>query len=289
MVGRPFRPGGRSLPGPNFTIAFQISEVTGGREFFEDLLSGRSGAADLVARGEGLGLRLAGPHQVVLAGPALPGTLGGPANLALASAVAEAASPSPSLVATRAGKLVAIVGTAGGGEADRVAQALVRAHDRVHPGRRGSRPWQVAVGRPYQGPAGVLHSYEEAMDALDVAQRLGLPEPVVAAADLLIYQVLLRDRTAITDLVRSVLAPLARARGGAGPLLATLTAYFAHGGVATEAARDLHLSVRAVTYRLARVKDLSGSDPSQPAGALNLQVAVIGARLLDWPATPLPE
>jgi DNA-binding PucR family transcriptional regulator len=144
------------------------------------------------------------------------------------------------------------------------------------------------VGRPYPGPSGVVRSYEEAAEALDIAERLGLPGPVASAEDLLVYQVLLRDRTAITDLVRTVLSPLGAARGGAAPLLATLAAYFAHGGVAAAAARDLHLSVRAVTYRLARIRDLTGRDPGLPADALTLQVAVIGARLLDWPATALP-
>jgi DNA-binding PucR family transcriptional regulator len=133
----------------------------------------------------------------------------------------------------------------------------------------------------------VVRSYEEAVEGLDIAQRLGLPEPVARATDLLVYQVLLRDREAITDLVRTVLMPLAAARGGAAPLLDTLAAYFSSGGVAAAAARDLHLSVRAVTYRLARVRDLTGRDPGQPADALTLQVAVIGARLLDWPAIPL--
>jgi DNA-binding PucR family transcriptional regulator len=48
--------------------------------------------------------------------------------------------------------------------------------------------------------------------------------------------------------------------------------------------------VRTVTYRLARVRELTGRDPTRPADALALQVAVIGARMLDWPATPLePE
>ena len=69
-----------------------------------------------------------------------------------------------------------------------------------------------------------------------------------------------------TALDGALLAPLARARGGAGPLLATLEAYYACGGVAAQAARRLHLSVRAVTYRLARIKELTGSDPGDPAG-----------------------
>ena len=130
-------------------------------------------------------------------------------------------------------------------------------------------------------------SFDEAGDAFEVAERLGLPDPVVDAADLLIYQVLLRDRAAIADLVGAVLAPLASARGGAQPLLTTLQEYYASGGVAAEAARRLHLSVRAVTYRLARVKALTGHDAADPDQGLALRVAVIGARMLGWPAVPL--
>jgi sugar diacid utilization regulator len=259
------------------------------REFFDDLLSGRGRAGDLIARGDLLGLRLAGPHQVVVAGPESAGGAVNPAGVEVEAVVADAAAPSPSLVGTRGGQVVAIIGTADGGEADRVARALVRllAQARPGPAARQAPPWRIVVGRPYPGPSGVVRSYEEAAEALEVAQRLGLLEPVASAADLLIYQVLLRDRAAITDLVRTVLTPLGAARGGAAPLLATLAAYFSRGGVAAAAARDLHLSVRAVTYRLARVRDLTGRDPGQAADALILQVAVIGARLLDWPTTPL--
>jgi len=259
------------------------------REFFDDLLAGRGGAGDLISRGEQLGLRLAGPHQVVLAGAGSPGGLLPLADLELAAVISGAAAPAPSLTATRGGVLVAIVGAAGGGEADRVAGALRRALGRRPAGGDGRpRRWRLTIGRPYAGPAGVIRSYDEAAEALDAAQRLGLPEPVAHAADLLVYQVLLRDRAAITDLVTTTLGPLARARGGAGPLLATLAAYFAQGGVATAAARQLHLSVRAVTYRLARVRELTGRDPAQAADALALRVAVVGAQLLDWPATPVP-
>jgi sugar diacid utilization regulator len=262
------------------------------REFFEDLLSGRGGVADLLDRGERLGLRLTGPHQVMLAGSDGHGDAGVLAGTHIDAVVAEAAAPSSSLVLSRRGRLVVIVGSADDGEAGTVARALARALGRragvvAEAGEPGPPPWRIAVGRSYPGPSGVVRSYDEAEDAFDVAQRLGLADPVVSAADLLIYQVLLRDRAAITDLVRTLLTPLARARGGAGPLLATLSAYYARGGVATAAARDLHLSVRTITYRLARVRELTGRDPARPADALALQVAVIGARMLDWPATRL--
>lgn len=260
------------------------------REFFDDLLSGRGNAGDVIARGERLGLRLAGPHYVLLAGPGVPGDTAGPAGMDVEAAVADAAAPAPSLVASWHGRLVVIVGAVGAAEAGNVARALSRALGRRRPdgpARARTPPWRVAFGRPYPGPSGVVHSYDEAADAFDVAHRLGLADPVVGAEDLLIYQVLLRDRAAITDLVRTLLVPLARARGGAGPLLATLAAYFDSGGVAAAAARELHLSVRAVTYRLARVRELTGRDPAKPADALALHVAVIGARVLDWPATRL--
>jgi sugar diacid utilization regulator len=252
-------------------------------EFLDDLLGGRGSLPELVARGAGFGLRLAGPHQVVLVGGSAGARYGGPQGLAVERLVANAVAPAPSLAMARGGRLVAVIGATAGDEAARLAASLVSELSADSP----ERSWRVAVGRAYTGPVGVLRSYDEAIDALDVAERLHLADPVVNAADLLMYRVILRDRAALADLVAALLAPLSEARDGAGPLLDTLEAYFASGQVAMEAARRLHLSVRAVTYRLARVRDLTGQDPARPADALALQVAVIGARLLDWPATPL--
>src|ERR1035438_3166295 len=235
-------------------------------EFVDDLLSGRGGLPDLMARGERLGLRLAGPQQVVLGGYAPGAGLTRPLGLEIDQLVSDAAALSPSLTVTRGGRVVVMTGVTDGGEARRIAVALAGVLRRGNPALAQSeqQPWRVAVGRPYPGPSGVLRSYDEASDALDVAQRLGLPEPVVDAADLLVYQVLLRDRAAITDLVGELLTPLAGARGGAGPLLATLETYYASGGVAAQAARRLHLSVRAVTYRL---PPAPGPAPTGPGGA----------------------
>ncbi len=253
-------------------------------EFFDDLLSGSGGLADLVARGERLGLTLVGRHQVILVAEPGEGEPVRSAGQEVDRIVARSAAPAPSLTVTRGQRLVAVTGVAGGEEARRVADALAGALG-SGPATPGMR--RVVVGRAYSGPNGVRRSYDEASAALDVAARLSLADPVVDATDLLVYQVLLRDRAAIGDLVNSLLTPLMQARGGAEPLLATLEAYFSTGRAAASAARQLHLSVRAVTYRLARVAQLTGKDPSDPVAALALHVAVIGARLLDWPATPL--
>jgi DNA-binding PucR family transcriptional regulator len=76
---------------------------------------------------------------------------------------------------------------------------------------------------------------------------MGLEDPLFRAADLLLFPVLARDRQALVDLVRNTLGPLEQARGGAQPLLDTLTVYFDTGCVAAAAARQLSLSVRALT------------------------------------------
>jgi DNA-binding PucR family transcriptional regulator len=118
---------------------------------------------------------------------------------------------------------------------------------------------------------------------------MNLDQPVIETRDLLTYRVLARDQPALVDLVFSVLNPLAQARGGAGPLVETLAVYFDCGCVATTAAGKLHLSVRAVTYRLDRVRSLSGLDPADPGHRFTLQAAVLGAKLLGWPDHPLPS
>jgi DNA-binding PucR family transcriptional regulator len=118
---------------------------------------------------------------------------------------------------------------------------------------------------------------------LDLAHRLGFTSPILHAADLLVFPVLLRDREAISDLVDTVLGPLQAARGGAGPYLETLSVLFDNQGNYTATARILHLSVRAVTYRLDRIQALTGYHPGEPTQRFTLHAAVLGARLLGWP------
>ncbi|WP_031166291.1 PucR family transcriptional regulator [Streptosporangium roseum] len=147
--------------------------------------------------------------------------------------------------------------------------------------------WRVGLGRAHRGPGGVVTSYREAVNAIELGDRLGLRASVLKASDLLVFPVLLRDRAAIEDLVTTVLSPLLDARGGPEPLLGTLEAVFASQGNQTAAARRLGVSTRAVTYRLERIRRLTGFSPDDPTQRFTLETAVLGARLLDWPAHPL--
>ncbi|MEO3749594.1 helix-turn-helix domain-containing protein [Streptomyces sp. B6B3] len=249
------------------------------REFVDDLLHGRSDPGTLSARAERFGLRLAQSHVVAVARGPEPYDDTHPVTRRMAGELDGRFGGRLVLLTTKDGRLVCI---APGNEPDVVDHFALRARTVA-----GADDCRVAVGRPHHGPGGVVQSYEEALGALDLADRALLDAPVLRAADLLVFPVLGRDRQALADLVRTVLGPLAEARGGPEPLLATLDAYFASGCVAAEAARRLSLSVRALTYRLARVHALTGSDPADPLQRYTLQTAAIGARLLDWPARPL--
>ncbi|WP_374225148.1 PucR family transcriptional regulator [Streptomyces sp. ISL-98] len=244
------------------------------REFIDDLLHGRSDLGRLSARAERFGLRLSQAHAVAVAEGAEAYEDTDAVTRRVDAELIGRFGDRRILLATKDGRLICIVP---GDQADVLGHFAKRAHDATNGGR-------VAIGRAHPGAGGVVHSYEEALSALELADRMAIDEPVLRAADLLVFPVLTRDRQAMADLVVSALGPLRKARGGAGPLLETLSVYFDSGCVAAEAARRLSLSVRALTYRLERIQQLTGSDPADPLHRYTLQTAVIGARLLDWPA-----
>ncbi|GAA1309852.1 helix-turn-helix domain-containing protein [Streptomyces sanglieri] len=244
------------------------------REFIDDLLYGRSDLGRLAERATRFGLRLSRAHAVAVATGPEAYTETDSVPRTVEAALLARFGGRKILLTTKDGRLVCI---APGSQPDVLRYFAKQSHAATDGGR-------VAVGRPHHGPGGVVHSYDEALEALELAERLDLEDPVLYAADLLVYPVLTRDRQAMADLVRSELGPLQQARGGAEPLLKTLAVYFDAGCVAAETARRLSLSVRALTYRLERIHQLTGSDPSDPMHRYTLQTAVIGARLLDWPA-----
>ncbi|MGW0821650.1 PucR family transcriptional regulator [Streptomyces sp. NPDC002845] len=243
------------------------------REFIDDLLYGRSDLGRLAERAERFGLLLSRAHAVAVAqgGPAVDDTH--PATRHVESALVARFGERRILLATKDGRLICI---APGDQDDVLVFFAKQAYAATDGG-------QVAIGRAHPGAGGVVHSYEEALNALDLATSLDLNEPVLRAADLLVYPVLTRDRQAMADLVGNTLGPLKAARGGARPLVDTLTVYFDAGCIAAETARRLSLSVRALTYRLERIHKLTGTNPADPVHRYTLQTAVIGARLLGWP------
>lgn len=241
-------------------------------EFVNDLLTGRSDPGALAQRAHRYGIRLAATHTVLVARTDhLTPQIAHDIDVALAARFGDGNT----LTTLRYPDLVCI--SAGGlrGVPAELAHQLMQ--------HLGAGRWQIGVGRTHPGVQGLAASLDEARNTLDLALRLGFTAPILNAADLLVFPVLLRDRDAITDLVTTVLGPLLDARGGPGPYLATLSVLFDNQGNHTATARQMHLSVRAVSYRLDRIHALTGYHPGEPTQRFTLHAAVLGARLLGWP------
>lgn len=250
------------------------------REFVDDLLDGRN-PGQLAERAERFGLRLAASHVVAVVTASEPFLDGGAVARQVEASLHLRLGSRDVLVTTKDSLLVCVV-----------PETLVDAADeyvrQVSLAVGADVRWLAGVGRAQPGPGGAVRSFEQAKHAVEIAGQLDLPGHLHKAADLLVYQVLLRDSAALAELVAVVLEPLRGARSGARPLLDTLSAYFATGRVATATARRLQVGVRTVTYRLSRIKALTGYSADDPDQAFSLQVAVLGARLLGWPENDVP-
>ena len=257
------------------------------REFVDDLLRGDADISRMVERAEPFGLDLGKPHHVALAVPRDGGVEIDRAATFLERVIVDEFGDRDVLVATKDNRLVVLVpatSTSTAAPAVEVGRVIRKELGRL----RGGGEWRVAAGRSFPGAYGVARSYEEAREALLLADRLQLQADVVDGRDLLVYRVVGRDQAAIVDLIRDVLEPLRQVRGGPEVLLTTMHEYFNAGEVATEAAKRLHVSVRTVTYRLAKITNLTGYSPARPDQRFALHAAVLGARLLDWPRLSLP-
>ncbi|GII84144.1 hypothetical protein Ssi03_21340 [Sphaerisporangium siamense] len=253
------------------------SEDEARRAFIDDLLQGR--ADRLAERAEHFGLRLAEGYVVAAAKDAEPIDADHPLVRRIEEALIARFGSHNILIAARDGLLVCVA----------PATLTAATGEFTHHVRGGLGPgWRVGVGRPHRGPGGVVTSFREASDAIALGERLKLRPQVLKAADLLVFPVLLRDRAAMDDLVATVLGPLLAARGGPEPLLETLEAVFGAQGNQTAAARRLGISTRAVTYRLERVRRLTGFSPDDPTQRFTLETAVLGARLIGWPPPARP-
>lgn len=245
------------------------------REFFDDLLDGRDIGA-LAARAESYGVILPAAHVVAVARATRPfGDRDGTAT-EVAKRVTARFGRRDVVVCTKDGLLVCV-------GPDQPSTVVEEFGAMVEAALGPSVAWRIGVGRRQSGPDGICRSFSQAVAALDIGRQLDLPERTLYAHDLLVFEVLRRDGAALVDLVAEVLEPLRGARTGPTILLETLNAYFMTGRVATATAQRLGIGVRTVTYRLQRVRELTGYAVDDPEQAFTLQTAVFGARLIGWP------
>jgi DNA-binding PucR family transcriptional regulator len=134
----------------------------------------------------------------------------------------------------------------------------------------------VVIGPTAPTLAAAHRSAAEAIAGMNaVAGWSGAPRPV-AARELLPERALLGDATAIAALEAEVMRPLA----DAGPALTeTLDAFLDSGGAIEACARKLFVHPNTVRYRLRRIADFTGRDPTVPRDAYVLRVASTVGRL----------
>ncbi len=134
----------------------------------------------------------------------------------------------------------------------------------------------VVIGPTAPMLTAAYHSASEAISAINaVAGWRGAPRPVLAR-ELLPERALMGDASAIVALHTDVMRPLA----DAGPTLSeTLDAFLDCGGAIEACARKLFVHPNTVRYRLKRITDFTGRDPTQPRDAYVLRVAATVGQL----------
>src|SRR5829696_1408912 len=171
------------------------------------------------------------------------------------------------LVGVQGSRLVVVMG--GTAEDATDATALERLADAFGEGPVVAGPTVPALAEAHRSAA-------EALSALRaVVAWPSAPRPV-RAADLLPERALAGDPDAERQLVDDVVRPLV---ASSGLLVETLDAYLDVGGVLEAAARRLFVHPNTVRYRLRRVTELTGRNPSDARDALVLRVALAVGRL----------
>jgi hypothetical protein len=154
------------------------------RGFVDDLLAGWD-IGGLAERAERHGLNLAGTQAVAAATSAEAFVDGGPTAQQIEAALHLRFGSRNVLVSTKDGLLVCVAP----GHLTEVPDEFAGQLGAVtEPGV----PWRVGIGEPHAGPGGAVRSFEQARNALEIVERLDLPDRVLRARELLVYQVLAR-------------------------------------------------------------------------------------------------
>jgi purine catabolism regulator len=127
-------------------------------------------------------------------------------------------------------------------------------------------PDAVLIGG-MSGPAEELSDwprvYREALQSMDVGQRLHLNNQIVEFNSLGVYRLLseLEDNTTIQRFAMQIIGPLVRYdKDHRGSLMQTLSAYFSHHGNISQTAESLFVHRNTLLYRMDRIQELTGQD-----------------------------
>jgi sugar diacid utilization regulator len=248
-------------------LSLAETELRLGVDLVGDLLGGTDGPG-AYRRAQALGHDLTRPYRVLVVG----GRQSRVEPDALMLAVREAMGGGrPPLLMHRANTVVVLApvrSPSDDAQWERLAAAL-------HATAAG-RGCRIGVGGLCRAAEDYPRSYREGQLALRLAEFSGERQPVVAYDQLGVYQLLseIADPAGVDAFVRRWLGPLLDydERRGAS-LVKTLSRYLDAGGNYDATAADLALGRSTVRYRLARIREVSGHDLSDPDTRFQLQLA----------------
>jgi len=135
----------------------------------------------------------------------------------------------------------------------------------------------VGVGRPGEGLEGLRRSFDQAREALALAQSIFGGKEVLHFSDLGIYRLLcqLQASEELTEFYEQTLGSLVQYDADHNTeLAATLEAFFAHHGNVSQAAESLYLHRNSLLYRLERIGEITGLDLNDADDRFSLQLAL---------------
>jgi DNA-binding PucR family transcriptional regulator len=246
------------------------------------------GGDSLASRAAALNWDFSGPVTVVVGSPPGPDTGAGSAEPA-AGALSPADRTRRSAVLARTAERAAGLGVTAlaGLHGDRLILVLSAAQeqalsDGVDALLSTFGPGPVVRGPIGTGLSGAMVSARQALSGMRAVAGWPSAPRGVDAESLLPERVLAGDEEAREYLRRNVFGPLMAA---GDPLPATLDSYLATGGALEPTARTLFVHANTVRYRLRRIADITGLDPTSSREAFTLQVALAVGRL---PVTAMP-
>ncbi len=269
------------------------------REFLDDLLTadGRSDPDSTLTRAHQLGLELSAPYTLMVVRPDPDGD----------DSVARLAGNAARLQRTLLTQVQRVIDATGVGEAALVA---ARGEDVIvlWPHREGGgEPAAAELAeslrsqiRPYVGPVSIglgppctavteyADAYRLAVGALDLVQRAGQRDRVVALGDLGMYRLLLQVKRPeeLIDFMHGVLRPLYEYDGRRDTtLVETLRAFLGCGFSAAATAEALIVHPNTISYRLRRIEELLGINCHDPEALLQFQFAFLIEHVLGEAAS----
>jgi PucR family transcriptional regulator, purine catabolism regulatory protein len=135
----------------------------------------------------------------------------------------------------------------------------------------------VAIGRLCVRPDDFKPAFTEAQRALDLMVRFGKREQVINYDRLGVYRLLaqVEDRAGLESFAGRMLGPLTAYDEGRGtPLLKTLEVYLQNHGGLRQSARELHIHLNTLHYRLRRISEVTGVDLKDADARLDLLLAL---------------